>query len=544
MGRSRRPQSTLSKSPACANQSRSQRVCQVEALTPDALNQLGAALPTGAIAAGSAGGLAANFTVQDGIQALIKGKLTDQILLSSFASALGQTLAVNLEQGVADAGLQGSDAFAARSLAKVVTSAVKALGNPNDANYAFASALLDSVVNDGLSGAGTAWASSPVIGTAFDDDSNLMPGLANPQAPLQQRVMQLQDALMVQGYAPEEANSLAWHRLAPLPDPFATESDVDDRTAGERIADQLGVPRDEIVNAGFADDAARSAALLHGFAEGVGFSGIATVEALVEVVKSPMQFVRGVKALLTSAEARGQFKQEFIDRIRVDVQMLEEAYAVGDWRATGQQIGKLTADFAQLAGGVEVLARLGVTAGSVGGRILVRAAQGFASRVEQVRNFFAGAQVSDDVITRIASNFGREGDAFTIAAEQMAAARNAGWVKPNGDVWYPVGYAVPGTEVQTMMRAGMRLDRYGGTGERSTLLAPIETGFEQRALPPKTNMAVRDEYIVLKEFSAEQSNVMPWFGKAGMGVQFNTAIGINLTIEKLVERGILKRVGP
>jgi hypothetical protein len=49
---------------------------------------------------------------------------------------------------------------------------------------------------------------------------------------------------------------------------------------------------------------------------------------------------------------------------------------------------------------------------------------------------------------------------------------------------------------------------------------------------------------VLKEFSVEQSNVMPWFDKPGMGTQFNTGVGVQLTIEDLVRDGFLKKVGP
>jgi filamentous hemagglutinin len=37
---------------------------------------------------------------------------------------------------------------------------------------------------------------------------------------------------------------------------------------------------------------------------------------------------------------------------------------------------------------------------------------------------------------------------------------------------------------------------------------------------------------------------MPWFGKEGMGVQFETKQGIGLPIEKLVEQGYLKKVTP
>lgn len=36
---------------------------------------------------------------------------------------------------------------------------------------------------------------------------------------------------------------------------------------------------------------------------------------------------------------------------------------------------------------------------------------------------------------------------------------------------------------------------------------------------------------------------MPWFGKPGMGVQFDTSKGSRMTIEELVKQGYLKKVG-
>ncbi len=212
----------------------------------------------------------------------------------------------------------------------------------------------------------------PATRVAFDDDGNLMPGVVDSKAPLALQMTQLNDALVAQGYPAEEASRLAWRRLAPPADPFLVQSDSDDRTAAEALADRLGVPREQIVNAGLLDEAGRSFDVLRGFAEGAGFSLLDTGHALAEVASSPLQFARGVKALLTSAEARGQFSDEFVSRVRADVQMLEDAFNAGDLRGTGQQLGKLTVDLAQVAGGVDAIARLGVSATSAGGRLVLQ----------------------------------------------------------------------------------------------------------------------------------------------------------------------------
>ncbi|MFJ9535136.1 hemagglutinin repeat-containing protein [Herbaspirillum sp. NPDC101396] len=163
-----------------------------------------------------------------------------------------------------------------------------------------------------------------------------------------------------------------------------------------------------------------------------------------------------------------------------------------------------------------------------------------------VTEFFAsqGINIPLDAAARIANNFGRDGDSFTAAVAQMAAAKEAGWVNSSGRTWWPPGSGdVPGTAFQTTLTVGTKLDRYGGTTSSSSFLAPVGTSLEQRALSPGTNLAVRDEFIVIKPLPVEQSNVMPWFGQPGMGVQFDTSKGVQMTIEELVKQGYLKKVG-
>ena len=180
--------------------------------------------------------------------------------------------------------------------------------------------------------------------------------------------------------------------------------------------------------------------------------------------------------------------------------------------------------------------------------------KGAAATSSAVSNFFASQSISiaEGTSARIASNFGRAGDTFTAAAERMVAARDAGWKTSDGRILWPPGSGeVPGTQFQTTLEVGTKVDRYGGTGSTSTFLAPINTPIEQRSLSPITNIALHDEYIVLKPFPVEQSNTMPWFGRSGMGRQFNTAVGENslpggvaATVQNLVKFGYLRKVTP
>jgi len=179
------------------------------------------------------------------------------------------------------------------------------------------------------------------------------------------------------------------------------------------------------------------------------------------------------------------------------------------------------------------------------GALVGIATQGVGATTTAVTDFFAsqGIAITEGTAARIASNFGREGDSFTTAAEQMVAAKNSNWLTPTGKTWWPPGSGnVPGTEFQTTLGVGTRLDRYGGTGANSTFLAPSNTPLGQRALSPTTNTAVRDEYVVLRPLPVEQSNTMPWFGQQGMGVQFDTSKEIGMTIPQLIEQGFLRKV--
>ena len=181
------------------------------------------------------------------------------------------------------------------------------------------------------------------------------------------------------------------------------------------------------------------------------------------------------------------------------------------------------------------------------GALIGVAAKGAVATSNAVREVFTsqGILVDQAVVARITNNFGRDGDQFTVFADQLVQAERSGWVTAEGRTWWPPGNgAVPGTQTSATLQVGQRLDRYGGTTTRSSFLAPTNISLEQRALSPTTNTALHDEYIVLKPIPVEQSNVAPWFGKPGMGVQYDTNKGIGMSIQKLVEKGYLQKVGP
>ncbi|SPX84324.1 hemagglutinin repeat-containing protein [Moraxella ovis] len=144
---------------------------------------------------------------------------------------------------------------------------------------------------------------------------------------------------------------------------------------------------------------------------------------------------------------------------------------------------------------------------------------------------------------RIENNVNADNDSFTHISDLMKKAESTGWKSPDGSIiWPPNNGIVPHSSFNTTIPVGSRLDRYGGTGDRSSYLAPVDVPVDARALSPDTNLLIRDEYIVLKPLPVIQSKVMPWFGKEGMGIQYETKEATGFTIKQLEELKYIEKV--
>ena len=125
----------------------------------------------------------------------------------------------------------------------------------------------------------------------------------------------------------------------------------------------------------------------------------------------------------------------------------------------------------------------------------------------------------------------------------MAFAKKNNWKTSEGrTLWPPNDGIVPNSQFQTTLPVGAKLDRFGGTSDKSSFLAPVDVPLDARALSPATNTKIRDVYEVVKPLPVVQSKVMPWFDKKGMGIQYETIGGIKMTVKELVEQGYLRKV--
>jgi hypothetical protein len=137
---------------------------------------------------GDVGTVALRTTVQGGVQALLGGSFKEGAI-AGFASGLATVVSDNILKGINAPGsaMSPAEAAAARTLARVVGSAIRAVASPDDQLSAFSSSLLGDLLNGMGPGTGAtapngAGAQPPVTQTALDDDGNLMPGVIKTSA--------------------------------------------------------------------------------------------------------------------------------------------------------------------------------------------------------------------------------------------------------------------------------------------------------------------------------------------------------------------------
>ena len=281
---------------------------------------LNALTPAVNAAAGPLGTLALRTTVQGGIQALLGGEFKDGAL-AGFASGLadmaGANMQANIDKAVADGTMTAAEAATARTFARVVGSAIRAAGNPDDPASAFASSFL----NDLIQQAGPAPA-TPTNRLAFDDEGNLMPGIVDPEASPAEQQAQLAAHLQAQGLDAEVANSLATETI--LRQQLVIDAAKDARTIGGRLVTdeaqdaaldevnaEFGINPDGdpyLVPAGWLDDAAKGlGAYVDRVASRVGGPLRSTLDKAMEAIRIGRleQAQQAISGYLEGVAARG-----------------------------------------------------------------------------------------------------------------------------------------------------------------------------------------------------------------------------------------------
>lgn len=124
--------------------------------------------------------------------------------------------------------------------------------------------------------------------------------------------------------------------------------------------------------------------------------------------------------------------------------------------------------------------------------------------------------------------------------EQLFNARqlNGGWPPNRGALSLKI----------VTLRAGLVIDRYGGYydadsvfQDRGTFVSKKDVPFPERALPDKTLQSPYRVYRIMKKIpDVKEGEIIPWFGKPGLGIQYE----LPYTINDLVKEGYLKSINP
>lgn len=115
--------------------------------------------------------------------------------------------------------------------------------------------------------------------------------------------------------------------------------------------------------------------------------------------------------------------------------------------------------------------------------------------------------------------------------------------------WPPHAGAVPGSQVVRPITPAdtMTIDRIGGNG--GSYFSPLDTDFSQRSLPPDRLNFDRNSYsidtshplVVQQDLRIESSDIAPWFGQPGGGIQYRfvNAMGEEVPAWVLIDSRVL-----
>lgn len=129
---------------------------------------------------------------------------------------------------------------------------------------------------------------------------------------------------------------------------------------------------------------------------------------------------------------------------------------------------------------------------------------------------------------------------------QTGNSSTSGYIYPPLEGFMATTSGKPLTGAVTL-QPGTLLDHFGG--EQGNFLAPYDTPYEQRSIPP-SNLATSPSspdfpknyhvYEVRKPLAVMAGPVAPWFGQPGLGTQFKTLNGSS--VHDLLDRGMVRRV--
>lgn len=98
----------------------------------------------------------------------------------------------------------------------------------------------------------------------------------------------------------------------------------------------------------------------------------------------------------------------------------------------------------------------------------------------------------------------------------------------------PNNGAMIGTSERIFLMSGDKIDRYGS--DYGKFFSPVGTPIEMRALPPTADLTQYNAYTVCKPFEVTKSVIAPYYGKIGLGIQYESPVSVQV----LLKHGVIE----
>ena len=207
---------------------------------------------------------------------------------------------------------------------------------------------------------------------------------------------------------------------------------------------------------------------------------------------------------------------------------------VGDWLTfAGGAVRMVGGGIETIAGGsiASVAGWTGV--GLVGG--VGVAAHGADQFVAGIRQMVNGKQY-DSVMSQGFQSVGMSRDLANFADMGLSIAGTS--IGASSKIVYPENRGFFGESITKTLETGTMVDRYGGNS--GAFLAPQGTPTIQRSLAPGVDKLPLNTYEVIQPFQVQSGPVAPWFGRPGMGIQYD--LGPNRSVQDLINSGNLRQI--
>lgn len=270
---------------------------------------------------------------------------------------------------------------------------------------------------------------------------------------------------------------------------------------------------------------------------GFGASGYAVAGALAKSGYNLGLTARGLYRLVTNSETKILAANTGVNLLNHPLDASRATFLAG-YRFSQQPLGEQSSAIGQFA--LDLAVGAGVAKGlGVLGDIAENAAANSTSFYRSIPNEFGQFPLANGASAGL--DFGAVETASKIkSSTQITTGSTSSAVQ----TYYPPNRGFFGQPTLQDLGSGYQFDRYGGFFDESgifndfgTFVAPANTPYRMRALPPGTDLRPLTTYEVIKPISGVPSgSAAPYFGELGLGTQHE----LPLPIQDYLDQGYIR----